>query len=183
MATLILSPLRALLALATFVLPSGSYAATLFDVAPDVLLRQSSEIQQKLNLSANQRMLWLQVEGKARDMLRDRQIRREQLLAEFGAQLSAPLELRDLARKIVTEEDRSLQESRRIRELWLDIDDALDDSQRRIFHLAMLDQMSKIDPAADTGRTTNKPAGSRDEGQGARRRGGSGVGGGSMPRF
>lgn len=176
-----ISPLKALLALIALSVSLASDAVTLFDIAPDALLRQSAEIQQKLNLSANQRMLWMQVEGKAGTILLDRQSRREQLLVEVGSRLTAPVELRDLSKKIAAEEDLSLQESRRIRELWLDIDDALDDSQRRIFHLAMLDQMNKIDPAADAARTAAKPANSRDQAQGTRRT--SRNLNGSMPRF
>ena len=176
-----ISSLKALLAAVALSVSFATDAVTLFDVAPDALLKQSAEIQQKLNLSANQRMLWMQVEGKAGTILLDRQSRREQLLVEVGSRLTAPVELRDLAKKIAAEEDLSLQESRRIRELWLDIDDALDDSQRRIFHLAMLDQMNKIDPAADAGRAAAKPANGRDQAQGTRRT--SRNLNGSMPRF
>jgi hypothetical protein len=160
--------------------PTLAFAATLFDVPSEEMLRQAGEIRQKLNLQNTQAMLWLQAEGATRDMLRERQARRERLLIELGAALGTALPLRDLAKKIAAEEDFSLLETRRNRELWLDIDASLDDASRQAFRSAIRQQLEKPEGSKDA-RKDGETSPAR-ENRGGRRGQGGGTGGG-MPRF
>lgn len=164
--------------------PTLSFAATLFDVPTEEMLRQSGEIRQQLNLQNTQAMLWLQAEGATREMLRERQARRERLLIELGAALSTAVPLRDLAKKIAAEEDLSLLETRRNRELWLDVDASLDDASRQAFRAAIRQQLEKPQGSKDA-RKDGEPSPAREtprENRSGRRGQGGGTGGG-MPRF
>ena len=162
------------------VVPIASFAATTFDIPSESLFKQSVELQQRLNLTANQRMLWFQVEAKAKDVVRERQARRDRLQSELRASLNSPTELRDLSKQIAIEEDTALKETRRLRELWLDLDDALDEPQRARLHVAMWEQITQLDGAQDTPKTAARS----DQNQGQRRsRNGGGGGGGVTARF
>ncbi|MHB1590696.1 MAG: hypothetical protein ACYCTW_04065 [Sulfuricella sp.] len=112
----------------------SSFAMLLMDAPGEEVLKQSAEIRLRLNLTANQQVLWQQVETRTREMVRERQARRERLQDELK---SSPddrkIELRDLAKKIDAEEDLGSQEIRKIRELWLTLDDALDDIHGAVY--------------------------------------------------
>ncbi len=161
------------------VMPISSFAATTFDIPSESLFKQSIELQQRLNLTANQRMLWFQVEAKAKDIVRERQARRDRLQSELRTSLNSPGELRELSKQIAMEEDTALKEARRLRELWLDLDDALDEPQRARLHVAMWEQINQIDSAQDAPKSTAKP----DQNQGSLRNRNGGGGGAGAARF
>lgn len=164
--------------------PTFSFAATLFDAPSAEMLRQAGAIRQQLKLQNNQAMLWLEAEAATHAMLRERQARRERLQAELGAALATPVPLRDLAQKIAAEEDLSLLETRKNRELWLDVEAALDDANRQEFRAAMRQQLEKPEDSraarkeGDGGPAREAPRESR----GGRRGQGGGMSSG-MPRF
>ena len=161
---------------AFIVIPMSSFAAATFDIPSESLFKQSVELQQRLNLTANQRLLWFQVEAKAKDIVRERQARRDRLQSELRTSLTAPGELRELSKQIAIEEETALKETRRLRELWLDLDDALEEPQRARLHVAMWEQISQLEGAQVAPKTAARP----DQNQGSRR---NRNGGGGATRF
>ncbi|WP_394778236.1 hypothetical protein [Undibacterium sp.] len=140
---------------------ASSQAASVMDVKLDSLMPRMAEIKKSLNLNANQQTLWQQTESKTNSILHARDIRREHLQAEIGQRMDQSNgELRDLDRLVNAEEDLSLQEARQLRELWLTMNDALDDNQRQIAQGFLAEQLrrqtegpaeaGKAKPAADT---------------------------------
>jgi len=115
------------------------------DVRIEDLMSQASDIKKSLNLNANQQVLWQQTESKMRAIISARQRRREQLQATLKKGLDdSHAELRDLAKNMANEEDLSYQESRQLRELWLTVNDALDDSQRQTILQLLADQLQRV---------------------------------------
>lgn len=157
-----------------------SYAMLFMDVQGEEVLKQSAEIRQKLNLTANQQVLWQQVESRTREMVRERRARRERFQAELKSSLDdRKIELRDLAKKIDAEEELGSQEISKIRELWLTLDDALDDTQRQAAHAFLREQIDRFDQIKES---SMKPEGEvKRESRGGRMSRGGGMGG--NPRF
>jgi hypothetical protein len=156
------------------------------DMRPEVLLAMAPDFRKTLNLNANQQTLWQQVEGKSRAILRERQARREKLQQQAKARLEAPnAELREAGALLDAEEAASAAENRQLRELWLTVNDALDDSQRKLVLTFVGEQMQRVDGPEGHGGPAGKEEGGRGRGHG---RGGMGggmgggrPGGGGMP--
>jgi hypothetical protein len=152
-------------------------ATMVMDLRPEQLALAGGDLEKSMTLNPNQRTLWRQVTAKARDVLRVRQSRREKLQADVKARLADDQsELRDVNSWIDVEADLSAKEDKQLRELWLTVNDALDDSQRSMLRQLLLDQLER---ASDAGQA---PRGNRDEGAGnstGRRRGGNKGGFGS----
>jgi hypothetical protein len=128
------------------------------DVHLEDLMTQSSDVKQSLNLNANQQRLWQQVESTMRAIMSERQRRREQLQADLKKGLDNPhAELRDLAKQLGDEEDFSYQENKRLRELWLTVNDALDDTQRRTILLLLTDRLQRMPDEAHECKPADQP--------------------------
>jgi hypothetical protein len=163
-----------------------AFALPLMDMRPEVLLAMAPDFRKTLNLNANQQTLWQQVEGKSRSILRERQARREKLQQQAKARLEAPnAELREAGALLDAEEAASAAENRQLRELWLTVNDALDDSQRKLVLTFVGEQMQRVDGPEGHGGPAGKEEGGRGRGHG---RGGMGggmgggrPGGGGMP--
>jgi hypothetical protein len=163
-----------------------AFALPLMDMRPEVLLAMAPDFRKTLNLNANQQTLWQQVEGKSRAILRERQARREKLQQQAKARLEAPnAELREAGALLDAEEAASAAENRQLRELWLTVNDALDDSQRKLVLTFVGEQMQRVDGPEGHGGPAGKEEGGRGRGHG---RGGMGggmgggrPGGGGMP--
>ena len=181
--------LAALFASVALAAPIGAFAATIFDVAAEEMLKQAGEVRQRLNLTANQATLWFKAEARTREILRERQARHERFQAELNAALGSPGSLRDLAKNLAAEDELSLQENRSSREMWLGIDDALDDVQRQGFRAFIRELLARADAPQDARREAlPKPAGDGNNDHGGKRGGrGGGMGGsmsgGGMSRF
>jgi hypothetical protein len=67
----------------------STLAVPLMDLLAEDLLPMASEFKKPLNLNANQQTLWLQVEGRSRTVLRERQHRREALQEKAGRPAAA----------------------------------------------------------------------------------------------
>jgi hypothetical protein len=159
-----------------------AYAMLLMDAPGEEVLKQSAEIRLRLNLTANQQVLWQQVESRTREMVRERRARRERLQAELKSSLDdRKIELRDLAKKIDAEEELGSQEIRKIRELWLTLDDALDDTQRQVAHAFLREQIDRFDQIKESPKESSmKPEGeAKKESRGGRMPRGGGMGGSS----
>jgi hypothetical protein len=155
----------------------SALATPVMEMRAEDLLPMASEFKKSLNLNANQQTLWLQVEGRSRAILRERQSRRERLQAALKAQLpGARLELRELNGAIEAESAASAQEEKQLRELWLGVNDALDENQRQQVATLISEQLMRV-PDSDAHRAA--PRG-KEEGGGQRRGMGRGKAGGGF---
>jgi hypothetical protein len=133
------------------------------DLRAEQLMFAASDIQKSLGLSPNQQTLWQQTLSKTRVLMHARQLRRDKLQAVLKLRLGEPQsELRDLAVMIDEEADVSAGENKQLRELWLTVNDALDDNQRKIVMSFLLDRLERSDapergPGAD--RRQDSPGG------------------------
>jgi hypothetical protein len=155
-----------------------AFALPLMDLRPDVLLAMAPDFHKSLNLNANQQTLWQQVEGRSRSVLRERQARREKLQQQGKALLDKPAgELRELGALVDAEDTATVAEDKQLRELWLTVNDALDDNQRHLVATFVLEQMQRVDGGEGRGGPGAREEGGRARG-GMRGRGGAGMGGG-----
>jgi len=152
-----------------------SLAVPLMDMRAEDLLPMAAEFKKSLNLNANQQTLWLQVEGKSRALLRERQHRREALQEKAKALLAKPdVELRELSALAEAESAAASQEDKQLRELWLSLNDALDDGQRRQVAALIGEQLQRVVPE---GRPGGERGGEKGGERGGRGMGGHGRGG------
>lgn len=173
-------PIKLCLAVALSCLCAGSWALPAMDVQVDLLLSQSADLKQNLHLTPNQLSLWRKNEAKMRDILDERRHRRERLQDALKQGLGKPnTELRDMAKLYDDEADASLREDRQLRELFLSVNDALDDGQRQSILLALNDQLQRVPDRGCESARDNEPPHAR--GMGGRRGGGGGGGGGQQP--
>ena len=177
MTSLTFSPAVRRLSLA-FLLGTTALSASAVPIAEmrlEDLLPMASDFRTELKLNANQTTLWQQVEGKTRQLLRERKARRERLQAGVTQGLQAPrLELRDLLAGLDTESTQSLAEEKQVREWWLSVNDALDEQQRQMVAQFIAGQMARVmDAAAPRSESRGAPAGEH----GGRKGGKGGMGG------
>jgi uncharacterized membrane protein YgcG len=178
------SPLR-LLRAAIAALAIGAavpaLAVPLMELRAEDLLPMASEFKKALNLNPNQQTLWNQVEGRSRSILRERVQRRDALQEQAKAMLAKPtVELRDLDKAAAAENTLEAAEDRQLRELWLGVNDALDDKQRAQIATFLSEQLMRVVPEGrpDGGgdRSGGRPGGGGRGGRGGM--GGPGGGGG-----
>jgi hypothetical protein len=176
------SPLRrglqaVLLALALDGSAAPALATPLMDMVASDLLPMAPDFRKSLNLNANQQALWQQVESRTRSVLRERQSRRERMQQQAKAMLDKPdVELRELNAWIDAEAGLTAAEDKQLRELWLSMNDALDDGQRRKVATFVSEQMMRV---PDAPGEHGGPDRSAESGQ-HRRGGGMGHGHGGM---
>lgn len=172
MKRLILATLSALL-LAAALPPSPALAAKAMEIDADNLVRSAGFMKDTLGLTPNQQTLWQQVASKSAGLLRARQTRREKLQATLKAQLQGPArELRHLSGAIEAESAATAKENTELRELWLTVNDALNDQQRLLANQFLVSQLERIDaperaPAASRDRGEPPPGGQRRQKPGA----------------
>ena len=140
------------------------------------LLPMAPDFRTELKLNANQQILWQQVENKTRQLLRERQSRRERLQAGVQQALASPtVELRDLVAGMDNESTVSLAEEKQVREWWLSVNDALDERQRQAVAVFIAGQMARVmDGGAPHGESRGREGGE----PGGRKGGGKGGMGG-----
>jgi hypothetical protein len=161
----------------TVFLYSPAHAIPAMDVQFEDLMAQASDVKKSLNLNSNQQVLWQQVESKMRAILSVRLRRREQLQSELKKGLDDPkTELRDWAKKVDAEANLSYLENKQLRELWLTVNDALNDSQRQTILLLLSDQLQRVADTGQESRPGNQP---HSQGMGRQRSGGMG---GAIPQ-
>lgn len=157
---------------------NAASAIPVMDVQVEVLMAQGDDLKQALHLNANQQILWRQTAAKMHDILEDRRRRRDKMQNDLKHGLDDPhAELRDLAKVYDAEADLAYREDKQLRELFLTVNDALDDTQRQAVLMALNDQLQRL---PDRGCDSEKsPDQSRGRGMG--RRGGGGGGNGGPP--
>ena len=155
-------------------------AVPLTELRAEDLLPMAGEIKKTLDLSSNQQTLWNKAEAKSRAILRDRARRRAALQEWAGKLVASPdADLRKLDRETDAEVATANAEAVELRALWLDVNDGLDDHQRRRVAGLLGEQLMRVVPEGGQGGAA--PGGQRDE---QNRRGGPGNGrgaGGSGP--
>jgi hypothetical protein len=155
----------------------STLAVPLMDMRAEDLLPMTAEFRKSLNLNANQQTLWQQVESRSRTVLRERQHRREALQEKARALLARPdVELRELNALVEAESAAASQEDKALRELWLGLNDALDDAQRRQVATLLNEQLMRVAPEGRTGGERGAEKGGEHSGRG-RGMGGHGRGG------
>lgn len=154
-------------------------ALPVMELRAEDLMPMASDFKKTLNLNANQQTLWQQTETRTRQLLRDRQARRERLQMASKAGLDAAnVELRELVAPVDAETAVTATEDRQLREWWLTVNDALDEGQRRKVAALLSEQLMRM---ADEGGGASRAPRTKDEGgehgRGGGRRGqGGGVG-------
>ncbi len=145
----------------------GAQALPAMDVQADVLMAQSADLRQALNLNANQQILWRQVEAKMRLILEQRRHRRDSLQSNIKDGVGNPkTELRDVAKLYDNEADLSYREDKQLRELFLSVNDALDDRQRQLVLTALNDQLERVPDSGCASKDADQP---RNRGMGHQR--------------
>ena len=151
-------------------------AVPVLDMRAEDFLPMAADLKKALNLNANQQILWQQTESKTRNLLRERKIRRERLQAatQAGAQ-GANVELRDLTKAIDEESASAAAEEKLLREWWLNVNDALNESQRQIVAQQVGEHLLRVQ---DNGGGGGSHASAERKEEGGERRGGGRKGGG-----
>lgn len=154
-----------------------SFAVPLMDMRIEDLMFMATDFKKSMNLSTNQQALWNQVEGRSRSVLRERQHRREALQEQAKAMLAKlDVELRELNKLVEAESAASSAEDKQLRELWLGVNDALDDKQRAQVAVFLGEQLVRVVPEGRPGG--GERGGERGNGGGRGGRGGRGGMGG-----
>jgi hypothetical protein len=150
--------------------PSPAMAAKVMEIDADNLVRGAGFLKDTLGLTPNQQTLWQQVAARSAGLLRARQTRRDKLQAALKAQLQGPAqELRTLAGAIALEADATARENAELRELWLTVNDALDDRQRETVNQFLVSQLDRVD-APERAAERGPGAGRGEPPQGGQRR-------------
>ena len=162
-----------LLSLALATAGAGTaHGVPLTDLRAEDLLPMAGDLKQSLELSTNQQTLWNKAEAASRTILRDRTRRRTALQDWARTLLASPdADLRKLDAATDAESATAHGEDRQLRALWLDVNDGLDDNQRRQVAGRLGEQLLRVVP--DGSQRSGAPAGPRDE---QNRRGGPGNG-------
>lgn len=163
---------------------AAAFAIPVMDMHIEDMLPMGPDFKTELKLNANQSILWQQVEAKSRALVRERRGRRERLEAALKQQLGNPkVELRDLVGGLDAETATSAAEEKQLREWWLEVNDALNETQRQAVATFFAEQMlRKMDggPAGGGGGAPAKGEGGRGGGHGGRGGMGGGMGGGGV---
>ena len=159
-------------------LPTPALAVPVFDMHAEDFLPMADDLRKVLNLNPNQQILWQQTETKTRNLLRERKARRDrlQLATQAGTQ-GANVELRDLTKAIDEETNAAAAEEKLLREWWLTVNDALNESQRRIVAQQVSEHLLRVQ---DNGGGPRVGGERKEEGGGERRGGRRGGGAGGV---
>ena len=156
-------------------MPSPALAVPVFDMHAEDFLPMADDLRKALNLNPNQQILWQQTESKTRNLLRERKVRRDRLQVETQAGTQgANVELRDLTKAIDEETNAAAAEEKLLREWWLTVNDALNESQRKTVAQQVSEHLLRVQDNGGGPRV----GGERKE-EGGERRGGGRRGGGA----
>lgn len=157
---------------------AGAMAIPVMDMRIEDMLPMGPDFKTELKLNANQQILWQKVEAQSRQLARERRSRRERLEAGLRQRLAEPkVELRELVGGLEAESAASAAEEKQLRAWWLEVNDALDETQRQAVATFLGEQMlRKMDGGAPPGVGGGKEEGSRG-GRGGRPGAGPGAGG------
>jgi hypothetical protein len=150
-----------------------SFAVPVFSIHAEEMIAMAPDLRKSLSLNANQQILWGQVDGRSRAILRERAARRDRLQRQARTVVTTPSpELRTLGAGMDAEDAAVQAEDRQLRDMWLTVDDALDEKQRTQVAQFVSEQLERV----EDGPRRDEPR-DRDSGE-KRARGGKGGKGG-----
>ena len=176
-------------ALALGAILSPAFAVPVMDMRAEDFLPLAADLKQQLKLNANQQTLWQQTESRTRNLLRERKSRRERLQAAALTAAQTPgVELRDVARSVEAESTTAAGEEKQMREWWLIVNDALDETQRGIVAQQLNEHLLRVQDNGGPGPGRGERRDDGGEHRGGGRKGGGqggmgigvGAGGASM---
>lgn len=160
----------------------SAHATPVMDMRAEDLLLMAPALKESLKLNANQATLWAQTESRTRALLRERQSRRERLQAAGKQALEAKdVELRELTGALDAEQAATSAEEKQLRELWLTVNDALDENQRHTVAVFLGEQLSRVEGPMRPAAAPRGEGEGRGEGRGHRGGPGGPGGAGGMP--
>lgn len=156
-----------------------AWATPVMEMRAEDLVPMAIQFREELKLTPNQHTLWLQVEARSKTILRERQGRREKLQTSLVSSAAQPkAELRDLNAAIQAEQAITAREDQQLRDMWLEVNDALDDGQRQQVTAMLGAQLMRVAGAENhTAPKGEERSQRRGSGSGGGRRGGMGAGG------
>lgn len=161
--------------LATCTAPS--FAVPVTDIPADVLIAMAPDLRKALALNANQNILWGQVDGRSHTILRERTARRERLqrLAKTVVTTPSP-ELRTLGAAMDAEDSATQAEEKQLRDMWLTVNDALDEKQRLQVAEFIGEQLERVEGGPMRGDSEKRGGGDKPQ-RGGGKGGMGGMGG------
>jgi len=169
--------LGAALILSAAAMPLSALAVPIMDMHLEDLLPMAPDFKKELNLNANQQTLWQQTESRSRQVLRERQSRRLKMQdAVANALAGKQVELRDVVGVVDAETATTAAEEKQMREWWLGVNDALNETQRQQVATFLSEQMMRV--ADSGGRPTARDKDDAPAKTGGRHHG-AGAGGGA----
>jgi hypothetical protein len=125
---------------------------------PDELLALGPAFRKSLDLNTSQLALWQQIDSRSRAVLCERAARGERLQRLATALLErANVELRGLNILIEAEAAASSAEDSQLRELWVAMNEALDDKQRQVLATLVAEQMRQVPDGGKANCAPGKP--------------------------
>jgi hypothetical protein len=132
-----------------------AFAVPLMDLRAEDLVPMAAEFRKSLHLNPNQQTLWAKVESQSKTLLRERKAR-----TRAGLQTQT-VELRELQAGLEAEQATTASEDRQLREWWLGVNDALDDSQRQAAAKFLVDQLVRVEGGPGGARPSGGEGGHR----------------------
>lgn len=123
-----------------------SFAVPVTSIHAEELVAMAPDVRKTLTLNANQQTLWGQVDSRSHAILRARAARRESLQRQASSVVTATApELRTLGAALDAEDATVQAENRQLRELWLTMNDALDEQQRLLVARFIGEQLERVE--------------------------------------
>jgi len=154
-----------------------SFAVPVESIHAEELIAMAPDLRKSLSLNANQQTLWGQVDSRSHTILRARALRREKLQSTAKSVIkTASPELRTLGAAMDAEDAAVEAEDKQLREMWLTVNDALDEKQRLMVVQFIGEQMERVEggPMRESREKSDGPP----KGQHSGGRGGIGGGAG-----
>ncbi|CAN7657282.1 hypothetical protein LJR289_005039 [Pseudoduganella sp. LjRoot289] len=168
---------RSLLLTTALAFAVPAFAVPVMEMRAEDLLVMAADFRKELNLNVNQTTLWQQTESRTRTLLRERKSRRERMqLAVRPALDRKDVELRELAGGVETEALLAAAEEKQLRTWWLEVNDALDETQRGKVAVFLAEQMQRVEGGAGE-RPERKKEGGEGGGRGGHKGGMGGMSG------
>jgi hypothetical protein len=159
-----------------------SYAVPVESIHAEELIAMAPDLRKSLSLNANQQTLWGQVDSRSHAILRARATRRDKLHSLARSVVTTPSpELRTLGTAMDAEDAAVQAEDKQLRDMWLTVNDALDEKQRLMVAQFIGEQLERVESGPmhseprDSGAEKRPHAGGRGGMGGAS--GGAGGGG------
>lgn len=142
-------PYKLALTLALALAAAPSFAVPVVDIHAEELVAMAPDLRKALALNANQQTLWGQVDSRSHAILRERASRRERLQRQAKTVVAAPApELRTLGAAMDAEDAAVQREDQQLREMWLTVNDALDEKQRLLVAQFIGEQLERVEGGA-----------------------------------